>query len=641
MSSIAAVEQTLDRPAFEATGLAGVMTLPEFLAQATELDSAERELITEQARVLIEELYVHLPLKRAMHAVDPIQRLRLLQHRLGRLSERRFHDELIRIFTGLRDLHTNYILPQPYQAKTAFLPFMIDEFWEDDTRGFVVSRTFEGFVHPTFKAGVELLHWNGMPIERAVELNADRQAGSNEDARLARGIEAMTIRPLAQSSPPDEQWVVVGYTDGTAEHAILLEWRVFEPDPSPEGVDPTAVDRPAAANLGIDAKTEAVRRAKKTLFAARAMKAENEVAEALSQGGLEAVQRAPQIDLGTTSTMPDVFSFRAVETPHGTFGHIRIWTFNVEDADAFVKEFIRITDLLPRNGLILDVRGNGGGLITAGERLLQVLTPRAIEPERLQFINTPLTARLACDNPFLAQWSESITQAVETGATYSLGYPIDSVEASNQVGQQYYGPVLLITDALCYSTTDIFAAGFQDHEIGPILGASGNTGAGGANVWAHELLCRLLPGDHSPLTPLSSGASFRVSIRRTTRVGERAGIPVEDLGVVPDELHRMTRTDVLEGNSDLIEHAAKILAGLPGHAFVVTTESKQGAVAVTVATRNLTRLDAFVDSRPLLSLDIENDEASFDVPGEAGDGRTLELRAYDGDRFAACRRVTF
>ena len=45
---------------------------------------------------------------------------------------------------------------------------------------------------------------------------------------------------------------------------------------------------------------------------------------------------------------------------------------------------------------------------------------------------------------------------------------------------------MLVTDAFCYSTTDIFAAGFQDHEIGTILGCHDNTGAGGANVWDHD-----------------------------------------------------------------------------------------------------------------------------------------------------------
>jgi C-terminal processing protease CtpA/Prc len=624
---VAAVEERLDSPTFDPSGLAGVMTLPEFLGLAGELDPGERALITDQARVLIEDLYVHLPLKRAMHAVDPIQRLRLLRYRLERLSEPRFHDELIRIFTGLRDLHTNYILPEPYQSRTAFLPFMIEEFWEGDTRRFVVSRTFDGFAHPTFAAGVVLTYWNGVPVERAVELNADRQAGSNEDARLARGIEAMTIRPLAQSAPPDEHWAVVGYRDGDEERSLLIEWRVFEPGPSPEGVDPTDADRPAARSLGIDAKTEAVRRAKKTLFAAKAMAAE-----------LEAVRGAADVDLSTTSSMPDVFAFRAVETARGTLGYVRIWTFNVEDADAFVQEFVRIAGLLPTTGLIVDVRGNGGGLITAGERLLQVLTPRTIEPERLHFINTPLTARLARDVPWLEQWRESIEQAVETGATFSLGFPIDDAEEANRLGQQYHGPVLLITDALCYSTTDIFAAGFQDHEVGPILGTSGNTGAGGANVWTHDLLRQLLPGPGSPLEQLPSGTSFRVSIRRTTRVGERSGVPVEDLGVVPNEVHRMTKADVLEGNRDLIERAAELLAELPRYGLVVTTKAENGKVAVKVEAENLTRLDATVNGRPLASLDVEDGEASFEVPG-AADGRVLEVKGFDGDRFAACRRI--
>jgi hypothetical protein len=41
--------------------------------------------IAEQAIVLLESFYVHLPLKRAIHAVDPLQRLRLFQRRI-RLS---------------------------------------------------------------------------------------------------------------------------------------------------------------------------------------------------------------------------------------------------------------------------------------------------------------------------------------------------------------------------------------------------------------------------------------------------------------------------------------------------------------------------------------------------------------------------
>ena len=37
--------------------------------------------------------------------------------------------------------------------------------------------------------------------------------------------------------------------------------------------------------------------------------------------------------------------------------------------------------------------------------------------------------------------------------------------------------------ALTYGAADIFAAGFQDNQLGPILGTSATTGAGDANVW--------------------------------------------------------------------------------------------------------------------------------------------------------------
>jgi hypothetical protein len=56
---------------------------------------------------------------------------------------------------------------------------------------------------------------------------------------------------------------------------------------------------------------------------------------------------------------------------------------------------------------------------------------------------------------------------------------------------------------------------------------------------------------------------MRVAIRRALRVGRRnSGIPVEDLGVVADETHLLTRRDVmgLRPNTDLLAHAARLLA---------------------------------------------------------------------------------
>ena len=49
-----------------------------------------------------------------------------------------------------------------------------------------------------------MLAWNGVPIVRAIEINGESQAGSNPDARFARGLDNLTIRPLNSTLPPDE-----------------------------------------------------------------------------------------------------------------------------------------------------------------------------------------------------------------------------------------------------------------------------------------------------------------------------------------------------------------------------------------------------------------------------------------------------
>lgn len=104
--------------------LAAATALPAFLAGAGTLTLAERRLIVDQALTMLDQNYVHLPLKSAMYAVNPVQRLRVLHRRLERQTEATkplewlFHAELSEIFHSVRDLHTNYLLPAPTQARS-------------------------------------------------------------------------------------------------------------------------------------------------------------------------------------------------------------------------------------------------------------------------------------------------------------------------------------------------------------------------------------------------------------------------------------------------------------------------------------------------------------------------------------------
>jgi hypothetical protein len=355
---------------------------------------------------------------------------------------------------------------------------------------------------------------------------------------------------------------------------------------------------------------------------------------------------------GLSTFLPTIFRPMPVTTRYGTFGYLRIFSFNVNDDRVFVDEFVRLIQELPQNGLIIDVRGNGGGLIHAAERLLQVLTPHPIEPQRAQFINSTLNLQI-CRNHHpskifqgfdLGDWIPSIEQSVATGATYSLGYPITEPERCNDIGQQYYGNVVLITDALCYSATDIFAAGFEDHGIGPILGIHENTGAGGANVWSYDLLRVLLdelPGQEQTYRPLPRGASFRVAVRRTVRVGKRAGDVVEDLGIRPTSVHQMTRRDLLEGNQDLLEEATRLLAELPVRSLKVETQREdQNQVKVKVTTNQIARLDVFLDKRPQQSLDVSGEETEFRLIIPTQNEAVLEVFGLDqGGNLVAAKRL--
>ncbi|HET7463196.1 MAG TPA: S41 family peptidase [Longimicrobium sp.] len=615
--------------------LSGAIDLKTFKEMAGELTPVQRALIVEQALLLMESNYVHLPLKRAMHAVDPVQRLRLLRFRLAQgeeMQELAFHKEMLRIFAAVRDLHTNYLLPRPFSDHAAFLPFLVEEYREKGKRKFLVSQVATGFDHATFRPGVEVVYWNGMPIERAVELNGEWQGGSNAAASFARGLESLTIRPMVRSLPPEEEWVDVGYRAGNGGLLELrLDWRVLRADEAFGGFGGNHGARAAAGALGYDIQAHRIGQVKKTLFAPRAIEAQHAAA----------ATGAPQsaTDDALPTTLPGVLKARTVITSSGTFGYIRIYTFSVDDADAFVAEFVRLAAQLPQNGLIVDVRGNGGGLIWAGERLLQTLTPGEIEPERVEFINTPVNAALcdqhADDDMALRPWLESMSKAVATGATYSSGFPITDRASCNAVGQRYCGPVVLVVDPLCYSTTDIFSAGFQDHAIGPVLGTGAATGAGGANVWEYGLLSDLDPRRYRPLP---KGTGMRIAIRRTLRVGPRAGTPVEDLGVQPDEMHEMTRDDLLKGNADLIEHAAGLLKAQTVRELSGTAGTTASGTRLTVRSRNLDRVDVYAAGRPLLSRDVQDGESRVDVKVPGGTAE-LTLRGFDGGQLVASCRV--
>jgi len=677
------------------------------------LTQQDRILIVSQAIQMLDNFYVHRPLKEAIHAVRPIQRLRVLLRRLQQsadipISEKdelTFHNTLTEIFNSVRDLHTNYQLPRPYCDYIAYLPFEVAHYLDGDQRRYLVTRVMPGydFADQDFKPGVELVYWGGVAIERAVRRNADQTAGSNEAARHARGVSALTIRPMNTTLPPDADFVDIEFVpidkdvnDSAALHQMRQYWFVRYAPLNPgvaEGAKaagssslaaatptPSAPSHPAApsaeiaahssldfgrestarssallfdalasapapsapsvasaladsttpvtirdigiaAVLGLDSTADAVREARQLIFDPVSLRDAEHANIGDEVTGLQGGSASP----GTVSDTPGRIeipvkvpwnaAFRAstLNIAGTLYGLINIRTFYVQDADGFVQEFIRLLEQMPESGLIIDVRGNGGGNIWAAERLLQTISPIEIEPERMQFVVTPGTVDLSRNHPATSQiplhlWRPSLEEAVETGSIYSHAFPLTSRDSCNTIGQRYYGPVALLIDGNCYSATDIFAAGFQDHGIGKVIGVSNNTGAGGANVWEHWLLTEAMPAGWG-LRPLPNQSGMRVAIRQCLRVGPNAGALLEDFGVIPNLVYKLRRADVMQGDPELLAFVANELSGQTPRSIKITPNALERAKRrqLTIETRGLDRLDFYIDGRPQASIDLKPD----------------------------------
>lgn len=631
-------------------GLGLVRSVGEFrdhLNSQQNLTDAERLILVEQAEILIRDLYAHLPLKRAMHAVDPLQRLRLLRQSAEDMSVLEFHSDLLNIFKELRDLHTNLVLPVPFTTQMAFLGILVEQFFEAGQPRYLVSKLADHLVaDPNLKEGAEITHWNGMPMHLAVARNADKEAGGNMSARMARGLETLTLRALSSSLLPDEDWVTLTYLDNGTRRETRLDWKIYDTfsEILANSAEPQGLIRslrvPLRYNLGVDPRQEAFRRTKKALFNAGAV-AEETRARAFTARGMVPPATAEMASTANIPTSrPDEISARRVTTDSGVFGYLRLWTFFMKDfdIDAFLREVIRIVeDEMPPEGLIIDVRGNGGGFVIAAEFLLQLFTHRAIEPEPAQLIATAHSLDFAKVAPGFMPWRASLKTAVSTGALFSKALPLSPKDLVNSVGQIYFGPVVLITDAYCYSACDMFAAGFQDHQIGSVIGADETTGAGGANVLTHADLAEDWVG--GPLRPLPGGANMRVSLRRTLRVGERTGEPVEDLGVLADHRHRMTKADLLQGNRDLLNHAGQILAAGTPRKLEISLGASGPDLLVELEALGMDGFDLFIDGRVTLSGTFDNLGRASVTLAVPDAGATVQILGFSGSAWVATRRI--
>lgn len=593
-------------------GLAVQVLRGPFLAPGT-LTRAERLRTIDGIERVIEGAYTHLPGKRARYAFDPVQRLRILRGLAAALSDEAFHIELADILTRLRDAHTRYVGPASLEDVSAVLPFYVEMIGSTAAPRYVVSKVMDERLAPTFKAGVIVDYWNGVPIDLAVQRWSEHEIGGRPDSQRANAVLSLTMRSLQYGAPPDEHWVIVGYRSVDARDepsGALLEvrvpWRIVIPRRAAARAAKARRKAASALRLSVNPAAAAVRRAKMLMFAPGSL--------------ATSAKRLPKNSL--QSHLPETLRSSVLDTAQGPIAVLRLWAFDAEPT-RYLRELMRLLPLLPQDGLIIDVRGNPGGYIEAAEGSLQFFTPKPITPTRFSLLATPLTRALAATSVAaqdLAPWRQSLDDAVRNGELYSRALPISDAAACNAIGQLYGGPVVLVADATTYSSGDLFAAGFVDNGIGPFVCVGEATGAGGANVWDYEDVRGALNGTSQALPKLPNGIGLTLSFRRATRSGPSEGLAIEDIGVAGPS-YAMTRADLLDSNRDLMAHCVALLRQMPLTRLTVDVQPARRTLRLT--TRGVQRLDVRVDDVPAPSIK-PSDDAAFELPYAAHAGR-IEL----------------
>ncbi len=584
----------------------------------------ERILIIEQAKQLFEHFYVHAPFKQRTGSPNPLEVLAKLRETLEDGDESDFHQLMLMLFLSQKDAHTLYGLPAPFRNSLAFLPFQIQSFTDETgTKRFVVSRLMKGFVQADFEVGVEVVGWSGKPILDAVRESAEAEVGGNEAAFLANGLTRMCLRPLTYAVAPEQFEETIAYIplkggDSKQTKQITLPWGVS-----------TGMDTMKTFGDGTGSSADQVVQKRKGSM----------VIWSPDKCAYEYGGDSGEMD----SKFKEIFEFQYPEGPkrpgfmnpahlpcalhpNARYGYIRVKNFDLHfqgpgtREGEVAEEFKRLLEIQmdhAPDGLVLDLRGNPGGNVKAAEAMLQMLTPKRIQPakfhwrlnetvrqalERVRALSNKSAALDEAEQkifdslaPEFEAWDQDLDpdMAAKLPEFLTSGRQVTEEADANDIGQVYQGPVVLLVDAFTYSAGDIFAGGFQDHEIGPILGIDTATGGGGATVKRHEdLLQNLAPNAGVPLQQLPVGVTMTVAVLRSTRVFGFEGTAIEGIGVVPDKLHVPTRRDVLDGNPELMAKATRLLG--QGKAYRLQVEEANhvdGGLALRIRRTGFEKLD--------------------------------------------------
>ncbi|MEL6183842.1 MAG: S41 family peptidase [Myxococcota bacterium] len=529
--------------------------------QFPSLTAQEKLTIAQEAKVML-DIYVHRFEKQSFYpgVLDPVPAAAQVLKDIDSLSVAEMEERLYRIFASQRDLHLNYVFPPPYSQWSSFLPFTLartqsrrDRF---EARVSSVSAQLFAQYAPGQRVpviGDKLIAYGGLPIADAIREQQETSQGANEFGGFVRAIDELTfISHLLHLVPPTDTVELTFLPDERRAHpyTITLPW--ITEGPAAESVAETTTEGAATQGGVFSGATPDYSDRKAVL---KALSSGEDLYEKERQRFLSAhPELRPMSPYPNLPTNEPTITFGRIHNPNGRFGYIRISSFVPAFGDNFAIEEIRrllLGDLEDTDGLIVDVRDNGGGSIIYADLLSQLFGRNDARVIEARLLNVDLNRRIFNESAFgffFPDFAASINDAAGTGNTYAETVPFTSLEDANALGQAYDRPVAVLMNARSYSATDLFTCSMKDNDQAIIFGQDGRTGAGGANVIAHSLFATFVP---SVFTPLPAGHQMRTSWRQSVRFDANRSL-VEDFGCAADVDVSRNVEDLANGDEDQI-----------------------------------------------------------------------------------------
>lgn len=495
---------------------------------------AEKERLADQAAFLLRELYVHRDLK-VEHfgaAIDPLPRLEALKKEAAELSSEVFHEKISQIFLDLRDLHTNYYAPAPLSCGTAFIPLRFQSVKVGNREAIVVAQKLKTKSELTenIAIGDELLEVDGNRVESAVKGLSVFAAGANQDALRLRAIQMLSMRSARTQPLPKENIVTFSFQGPTGSYTKEIPWQAVLNDDCLLGL-----------NRGPQIRT-----------ISQFNLAEDDYQKTFNRIFGNPSLPGRRMNRPLNPALSEVFDAALLTTPAGPLGYLRLksfyWSSRGLDQTTVINGIRQVVeeDFSSAKGLVIDVRGNPGGLITLSEELVQLFSRKVVQPTLVRLLANSLNEQIFINaNGHDNRWSQAVQKAMAGASRYAGPLAITPQREANAIGQVWFKPTVVLTDASCYSACDIFTAGMKDNTAAKIIGVHQTTGGGGANVMEYNTFRSILSGsDKNPFSLLPYQQNMRVSWRQSVRVAAGLGKLIEDTGVESDAVVPLAIEDI-------------------------------------------------------------------------------------------------